>query len=146
MFAEELGGNASRRRQEENRARRRKLKQEQLKKSHCPQQQVDVTTTTTATTTTTVVDQPPTKQSSVVTTIEESSTRQLLEPKNGNDNLPLTAAAAANPSNKGLSAVEIANIQRQQRHEIQAQKTSIYYHPVFLSIASIEYECITRTG
>jgi len=95
MFAEELGGNASRKRQEENRARRRKLKQEQLKKKNDEQknQTQDLT-----------VNSP-------VSTVTKSVV----------DVAPATAASTV-AANKQPSVVEIATAQRQQRHEVQVQR------------------------
>ena len=96
MFAEELGGNASRKRQEENRARRRKLKQEQLKKKNDEQKNQT---------------QDLTVNNSPVSTVTKSVI----------DVVPVTAASAV-AANKQPSVVEIATAQRQQRHEVQVQR------------------------
>ena len=111
MFAEELGGNASRKRQEENRERRRKLKQEQLKKAQKQKQQQEESKTSNG-------GNPNLVSSS--TAVESSKP---IEIKNtiggGHDTLPsLSSLSSTKPS----SAVEIANFERQQRQEIQAQK------------------------
>lgn len=109
MFAEEVGGNANRRRQEENRARRRKLKQEQQKKAQQEKWQeagseISLEERSTALTSPGSADVESSKSAVVSKAITEV--------------LPDSLA----PPSKELSAVEIANIQRQQRQEAQAKK------------------------
>lgn len=105
MFAEELSGNANRRRQDANRERRRKLKQEQQRKALEKKKKEKGKATS--------VSKATSKVSNFATNVTTS-----VETK--------SAISSANTSsgNKQLSAVEIANAQRQQRLEAQLQKSA----------------------
>jgi len=105
MFAEELNGNANRRRQDANKERRRKLKQEQQRKAMLEKK----------------------KKEGNKATIEQQTQNDAKATSNVTISLSKTstiASATKTSSNKQLSAVEIANEQRQQRQEAQLQKKS----------------------
>jgi ubiquitin-protein ligase E3 C len=106
MFSEELSGNANRKRQDANRERRRKLKQEQQKKALEKKKKDEKDTST--------PDQNATAKSVNLATNVSISI--------GFNNA--TSSANTSSGNKQLSAVEIANAQRQQRLGAQVQKTA----------------------
>ena len=113
MFAEELSGNANRRRQDANKERRRKLKQEQQRKALEKKKKEKEGNKTMIETE---------SQDPNATTPNPSNLSVLSSPIGVGSN----AAATNNNNNKNkqLSAVEIANMQRQQRHEAHVQKKS----------------------
>lgn len=104
MFAEELNGNANRKRQDANRERRRKLKQEQQKKTLEKKKKEEK-------------DTPDQKATTISVNVSTNVSTSV-----GFNNV--TSAANNSSGNKQLSAVEIANVQRQQRLEAQVQKTA----------------------
>jgi ubiquitin-protein ligase E3 C len=116
MFAEELGGNATRRRQEEAKAKRRQLKQQQQKKAQQQQQQQKNASSASAAT-------PPTTGAATATATANAPVQKEANVASIPSTMPPVIATVPAENGKS-SAVAIALQQRQQRHAAQNQQKS----------------------
>lgn len=129
MFAEELGGNASRRRQQENRNRRRQLKTEKDKKAARSAAVPSASSTTTPSAGAATADAPATTTAASVAQTSASNALNpapsaLAAPSITPSTIDPAAAAVTATTSKQPTAVANALQQRQLRQQSQLQQKS----------------------